>query len=267
MARVDLRVARRLCTDSELKLVWSSRPDALSALGAKELKKRVTLARRQRDKWRDNFTRQRRGAQQALAARVPAGATRSAEKAQLFDAVLARFEDRLDKVSAKDSAAATRSGGSSGGTRGKKSSKAAKKAGRARPATRAARAPRDPGVHSGRGKPARNAAPKVEGKAVRKAAPKTGDKAGGKAAEANTAGSSSGKPAGKRASKRANNPAAKPAKPADMSRPTAGAAAAREGRRAAAARARVKASGATTRVRGHVSARGKRSQARRDARN
>src|SRR5690606_36367487 len=91
MSRINVSKARELCTAAELRLVEASAPKSLAKLDEAELKKNVERARKLRDKWRDQATRQRREVQQAQAARTTDKTARSQEKTQLFAEVLTRF--------------------------------------------------------------------------------------------------------------------------------------------------------------------------------
>jgi hypothetical protein len=104
MANVSLTKVKALTTASEYALVIASRRPQLGLLGAAELKKNVTKARRLRDKWRDQATRQRRDTQQRHGARVADGEERSVLKAEVFGAALSAFEAQLAKVEASGAA-------------------------------------------------------------------------------------------------------------------------------------------------------------------
>jgi hypothetical protein len=93
--------AKALCNATELALVASSAPRAISKLSASKLRFSVEQARKLRDKWRDQSDAQRRKSQKKLGARGTDDNARSIEKAQLFDEVLGRFAARL---AASDSA-------------------------------------------------------------------------------------------------------------------------------------------------------------------
>ncbi len=102
----ELANAKSLCTTTELRLINSSHGPALEKLDQAGLKKKIVLARELRDKWKDVFTRQRRDVQQKEAARVNDKNERSLEKSQLFGNALARFEEQLKKVIANPSSVA-----------------------------------------------------------------------------------------------------------------------------------------------------------------
>ena len=99
----ELAKAKSLCTTTELRLINSSHGPALEKYDASGLKKKIVLARELRDKWNDVFTRQRREVQKKEAARVNDKNERSQEKSQLFANALARFEEQLKKVVANPS--------------------------------------------------------------------------------------------------------------------------------------------------------------------
>lgn len=102
---LNLKKARELCNNSEWQLVEACKRDEISTLSETQLKRHVARARKLRDKWRDQAVSQRRKTQQAQNARQTAANARSAEKAELFDEVLARFEKRLGKVASSSESA------------------------------------------------------------------------------------------------------------------------------------------------------------------
>lgn len=104
MANVPQAKVKALCTAAEADLVKASRRPEIGQLDARALKKHVAQARKLRDKWRDQSTKQRRDTQQRHSARVADGEKRSEQKAVIFDAALAAFEKQLEKVSAADGA-------------------------------------------------------------------------------------------------------------------------------------------------------------------
>jgi hypothetical protein len=101
--------AKALCTASELSLVTASSKQQVMLLSMPQLRQKVERARKLRDKWRDQAAKQRRAAQAKHGARQASGNKRSAEKAELFAEVLARFEaevampkrDRSDAIRAR----------------------------------------------------------------------------------------------------------------------------------------------------------------------
>ena len=94
----ELANAKSLCTTTELRLINSSHGPALEKYDEAGLKKKIVLARELRYKWNDVFTRQRRDVQQKEGARVNDKNERSQVKSQLFANALARFEAQLTKV-------------------------------------------------------------------------------------------------------------------------------------------------------------------------
>ncbi len=119
MANVSLTKVKSLTTSAEYDLVKASRRPEIGQLDARALKKHVTQARKLRDKWRDQATKQRRDTHERHNARVADGEKRSEEKVEIFDATLAAFQKQLEKVSAEG-------GASSRGPAKKKPTKSAK---------------------------------------------------------------------------------------------------------------------------------------------
>jgi hypothetical protein len=234
MASIALAKAKQLCTASELQLVESSRRPEVARLGVSQLKSKIQRARKLRDKWRDMHEKQRRRAQQQ-GSRVTKGETRSRQKAELFSDVLNRLEGQLKKIDAPDAG--------SGKTASKPTSRPSKK--ERSEAHRQARAQTRKQLDAKREEaqrpPSGAAAPETQPAKVR---PKKAIKKG------------------KASKKRAKRPERPSAPPASDPKPTQ-----RTAAKTAAKRDRIKVSGLTTRTRGHVSARGKRSQTRRDKRN
>ena len=91
---IDLQSAKTLCTAAELKLCENAQADQIVKLTTSELSDAVKRSRTLRDKWRDVARSQRRSTQSAQAARQTAANARSEEKAALFDAVHQMFVDR-----------------------------------------------------------------------------------------------------------------------------------------------------------------------------
>jgi hypothetical protein len=92
--------AKSLCNANELALVTASARTQLNALSAPRLRQKVTLARKLRDKWRDQATSQKRTSQAKAGTRDAGDNKNSAEKAELFDEVLSRFSAQLAKAEA-----------------------------------------------------------------------------------------------------------------------------------------------------------------------
>jgi hypothetical protein len=95
--------ARPLCTDTEYALFSASLADTITELTPAKLRSQAQRARRARDKYRDLEKRQRlanRARTGTKKGSSPASNQRTAEKAQLFDETLARFEARAAKLAA-----------------------------------------------------------------------------------------------------------------------------------------------------------------------
>jgi hypothetical protein len=98
---LDFKRARQLCTQAELALVTSARPQELRSLTPKRLGGKIARARGLRDKFRDKASQQAREARGKIAPRRtrPArGNARTVEKAALFGEVLRRFEVQASKL-------------------------------------------------------------------------------------------------------------------------------------------------------------------------
>jgi hypothetical protein len=218
---------------SEARLLASSEGASLTKAGAGDLRRKISRARALRDKWRDVYTAQRRETQQARASRATVSNRRSREKSELFGEVLARLEARLATVTAS---------GTSDGARAKTRPTPRRRMQqhrRERSRTKRALADEVDERESAVARSARADLPPMQ----TRTAPKKPKKPK-KTSKAGTPRGTGKKPGGKDASKGQ----------------------ARDQSRSAAARHRTKVSGLTTRIRGHVSARGKRAQARRDRR-
>lgn len=242
MAEITLAEAKTLCTAGELELVQASLGKALKSADEATLKKQVRLARKQFDKWRGQSKTQRRETQRQQAARVTDKNQRSERKAQLFGEVLARLESQLEKVSA----AATD--------------------GRPAAQSKTTKSRRTQQHREARARVREELQEEVDARAVESASrPKPVKKAVNKPVKKKAAA-----PAAARSAKKVTKKTARK----KASKPPIGTEAEKAGLKytpkqslkaeAAAKRARVKASGLTTRIRGHVSARGKRAQGRRD---
>jgi len=95
--------AARLLTASELGLFDAARRDRIAAHGARQLRGKITRARRLRDKYRDLYQRQRRASGMRTgdkAGRAREENERTHRKSELFAEVLVRFETRLGKLQA-----------------------------------------------------------------------------------------------------------------------------------------------------------------------
>jgi hypothetical protein len=263
MANVPLAKVKSLCTDAEYDIVKASRRPEIGQLDAKALKKHVTQARKLRDKWRDQATNQRRDTQQRHNARVADGEKRSEQKAEVFAAALASFEMQLEKVSASDS-------GTSKAAPKRKPAKSARK-----PDHRADRASKratleaqreEMNAAAGTKRPTKKkvAKKKTTTKAAASGAPKK------KAAKKKTASSGAYAARAKKAVKKKLNKgaAASAANQGAQSKGLVGPIVEKNQIRAETAikQGRVDRSGLRSRVKGHVSARGRRAQGKRDAR-
>lgn len=298
---INFAKARTLCSASELELVEGARPKRLTQWSEKQLRDRVTRARRLRDKGRDVATRQRRQTQQTQGARTTSANARSRQKSELFQQVLSAYESRLAAV------------GGSGASAGKGADDEPRKtpkrlrslvnrAERAivREAAREKRrllneertASAAGKASSGRAKAATSAAAASKGakakkKAAAKAAPQARKK---KSAAASTLAAIQARPAkkkkrsAKKAAAASQRAGAKAAGSTGIARKkkAAGPKAAGLSVRSllerplvspvqqqavtAAKKARIEKGGLTSRTRGHVSARGRRAQTRRDSR-
>jgi hypothetical protein len=91
---------RELLTAAELRLIESSRGQALVEATQAQLKKKITLARKLRDKWREVFDKQRRKVQWKQGGRTSADNVRSRQKSAQFAKALAQFEARLEELAA-----------------------------------------------------------------------------------------------------------------------------------------------------------------------
>lgn len=95
--------ARKLLTAAELDVFAASRGDALKALTAVQLRGKVKRSRTLRDKYQDLLRRQKVATRRRTGTKAGASGVaneRTAQKAQVFAEVLARFEQRLAQVEA-----------------------------------------------------------------------------------------------------------------------------------------------------------------------
>ncbi len=265
MAEIKQAKARELCSASELRLVEASRRQEIGQLSEAQLKRNVARARKLRDKWRDLAARQTRQVQQQQRSRVTDRNARSAEKQAIFDEVLARFEARLEKVSSGAAAPGTRQAAARPSKRKRtlrhRETRAAVRGAleeeRARLAEESGSAASTKGAR--RKKAARKTAQGTVKKTAKKTAKKAAKKAAGKAA-GKTAKKGGAKAVARKVSKKvvAPPPTEAAEKPLERSRQRKAATAGKQ--------QRLQTSGVYSRVRGHVSARGRRSQSRRDSR-
>lgn len=239
LSEKELAEARAICTKAEMQLLQSSHGPLLEQADQARLKKKVTLARELRDKWRDQFESQRRGSQQSTGMRVNEQNQRSEEKVQIFAGALARFEEQLAKVVANPTA-----------KKGVARSKPIK-AQRVR-SHRASRSEARGALKELKAEVTAAAKPAAKKSAAPSAATSTPAAASVKAAA--TKKKAVAKKAVKKAAVKGRVVATR--KSSAPSTPVA---------KAAAKKNRLKVSGKTTRVPAHTSAAGKRNQARRDA--
>ena len=246
MTQINLATARQLCTVAEYRVVQASSPRKVSQFDAATLKKHTVEARRLRDKWRDLAQRQRRSVHKAKGGRVAVDSTRSAEKEELFAQVLARFEAAVPGAQQKAAPAKP--------TKGKRLIEHRQ----TRATVRKALSQHSVELRQ-KSKNKSAATTMVAPKSAKQEqpsqpAPKSADtgKARKNVATALTA-------VTKDSIQKSSQPTTSPLKIPD-----------RFGKQlraqTAAKQSRIQRSGLTTRIRGHVSARGKRAQGRRDAR-
>ncbi len=266
MARITVAEARKICTQAELSLLMACRPKAIEKLVADELKTAVAGARRLRDKWRDVATEQRRETQRQQKSRVTDDNARSAEKAAIFAHAIGKFETQLKKVESTDGAAkvATRAGDKKP-TKAQRGQTHREVRAITRDHLKAAKRQINAASGSAKGAPKKKVAKKQAAASASAATPK---KVAKKAAVKKAA------PAKKKAVKKvaAAKPVVKKAAKKKVAKAPkkAGVVSKDAGKQLAATTAakksRIKASGLLARVRGHVVARGRRAQGKRDSR-
>lgn len=252
----ELSTARAVCTATELALIESSHGPSLDKADATRLKKKITVARELRDKWRDQFERQRREVQQSQGSRVNDKNQRSEEKSELFAKALARFEEQLVKWEAAPASASTKKSPSRA-TPVKADRVRAHRADRSRTkeALNELIVPKVPRKAAVIAKPVAAKSVAAKPKAATKVAPPV------KAAAAKVAAPLKTKLPLKKTVKKVAVLSRKVAAKAKLPK---SALAATATAKSAAKATRLKVSGKNSRVQGHVSAAGKRSQARRD---
>lgn len=241
----ELTDAKSLCTVTELRLIESSHGPTLEKADETRLKKKINLARELRDKWRDLFTRQRRDVQQEQGTRVNQNNKRSERKSELFANALSRFEAQLAKVLEAPVAPV------------------------AKPASR----PAPPKVDRVRAQRVARATTKLKLKemalpvATKKVSPSAATKSAAPAAvtQSEAAKTTTAPTPKKKVSKKAIGGPSLTAKAKRVSKVAQTKVARTKGAVAAAKSTRIKVSGKDSRVQGHISSRGKRSQARRDS--
>ncbi len=278
MAELNPEELKQLFTASELKLIESSRPPTLAKLSEAKLKKQITLTRQARDKWRDQSTRQRRDAQRAQGSRVTDAAARSADKNKVLTKALNDLQKQLDKIKA----GAAEPGAKAPAPKGPSKQKRAAGHRESRAEVRALleeKRTKLTGASAGKKTATKKVAKKTVAKkktATKKVVKKTPTKQGaakkavGKkkvAAKivAVSAVSGAAPPAAKKKTAKKNSAASSQSPTGQSARLNLNPADQR-GAKTKAKKARIQQSGLTTRTRGHISARGKRSQGRRDSR-
>lgn len=109
---------RSLLSSSELELFGDSLADAIGERTPAQLRAAVKRSRNLRDKYRDLLQRQRVATRKRTGSKSgPSGDAnqRSAQKAQVFDEVLQRYQTRLDRVEAAAERESQRSARRAGG--------------------------------------------------------------------------------------------------------------------------------------------------------
>mgnify|MGYP001384068726 CR=1 FL=1 len=250
MARIDISSVREILTGAERRLVISSGPKQITKLTADQLKSNIGKARKLRDKWRDVYQGQRRKVQQSRQSRVGDENERSRKKGDIFGEVAVRFEKQLKKVESSAGSDASRK---SAATKTPKSARA-KAHRQSRTQTREQLKEEKKAV--ARRRTVKKAVEEVKAKPARESEPP--------APERSPKSSSSAKvPIAVKGTRTKANVAKTTVKKTPVGSISAKLKKQRPAK-AAAKNTRLKLSGIDTRVRGHVSARGKRNQARRD---
>jgi hypothetical protein len=282
MATIDLSQASVLCTPSELRVVKTASEQALTGHSTADLKKHIAQARKLRDKWRDLATRQRREVQKTQGSRGTDSAARSKEKANLFGRVLARLEAQLARqAGSSEKPAATGAAGARGPTKRARTQEHRSTRSQVREQLGAKQAE----LQAAASTPASSSADTKS--TTRKKTPKkkVASKPASKKAPAPAVARSNASSAGGEKKKTAKKAVKKTIKKETAKKQSASASGAavtgvtrkksgssplgsgsQKSAETAAKRGRLKASGLDTRIRGHVSARGKRAQGRRDSR-
>ena len=232
---------KEVCSKPEVELVRASRKPHLDKHSEADLKKLATRSRKLFDKW------QAQGRKQARSRGNAAGAPEKTQlKTQIFREALDAFESRLANVAA----AGPGNAATGGGSKTKKSRAAEHRQSRA-------------AVRTGM-----TAALDLENQSRSKGKAPKKKAAAAKSAETDSP-AASPKPVKKKSTKKPSAPSKLAAK-VTSKKPAPGkppAASKQMRAKVVAKEKRLKQSGKTTRVLGHVSARGKRSQARRDSKN
>ncbi len=108
---VSRAVAKPLCTSAEFELANESFPPGIAGFSEKEIRSRVTRARKLRDKYRDvaeKQTREIKGRARPTRKRQPTGNKSTVFKQQFFAETLGRFEKRLAYFEARNAREAAR---------------------------------------------------------------------------------------------------------------------------------------------------------------
>jgi len=249
---------KAVCTDSEVALVRASRKPELEQLSAAELKRNAARARKLFDKWQGQERAQAR--QQVRQAGTPDTETNTSLKAQIFREALDSFEARRTKLGATGKPAAKNKKARVAEHRARRSAVRSGMAA-ALDLVNRERQPSKPAKAKGKAGAVKPAKP------AKAAAKPTKVAAAGKAVAAVKKPTPTAKPA-----KALSKPLAKPGKSkapafavsqlAPMEVPNA----AKQLRASTKAKqVRIAKSGKATRVVGHISARGRKAQARRDS--
>lgn len=93
--------AKSLCTASELTLARASTRNEIGRYSVVQIRQKLERARKLSDKWRDQSRSQGRATKATKRTRPTDPNARSAEKAQLFREVVARFEEQLATLESK----------------------------------------------------------------------------------------------------------------------------------------------------------------------
>lgn len=252
---IPMSRVKTLCSEAEMAVVQASRRPRIGELTLPQAKSFAQRAKKLQDKWRDQSRSQSRA--KARQVGVADTATNSHEKAQIFQEATASLDAKVNQLSAK------------GSDRASKAAKAPAKKDRAlkhratRATMRAKLAEKELVLNTEKkGKQPAKLKPAAKSKSVAaKASQKLSSTKGTTpAAVPNTSAPSKAKPA-----TRARR-AAKPA-PSGIQKKLADSQVHQQAATVAAKQRRVAQSGLTSRVRGHVTARGRRAQGRRDSRN
>jgi hypothetical protein len=239
---------RAVCTGAEVRLVRTSRHPALGALTLGEVRKYAVQARKLADKWTDRSRNEARGKSPQTGARAAADNTQL--KAQIFRDALASFEARAAELSA----AGAHPGDAPKPPKHKRKRSAAHRA--SRTTARQGLAVEASLLNAQAGARPRKRSAKPSPSASVPAEPPAKTPVAAPPARAAKAAAKKPKPPAKAG--------AKPAKPA--AKTTSLKAVKRQPAVAAAKKSRLDRSGITTRKAGHIGARTRRKQGRRDAR-